>query len=106
MSSVTFNTAELSSILNETKELPNAEAALVVKDFFLEEFHRLKPDARPDEDLLSSEEAGKELGVEASTLAIWRCTGRYQLPFVKIGRLVKYRMGDIREFKQVRRVGA
>ena len=45
-----------------------------------------------------------ELGVSTITLSIWRSTGRYALPYVKIGRLVKYRMGDLRDFKLSRRV--
>lgn len=49
-------------------------------------------------DLLSREEAARYLGVSASTLAIWKCTGRYNLPCVKIGRLVKYRRSDLDEF--------
>ena len=33
-----------------------------------------------------------------NTLAVWRSTGRYNLPFVKIGRLVKYREADLVAF--------
>ncbi len=35
------------------------------------------------------------LGVKPSTLANWRRTGRYNLPFIKSGRLVRYRVADL-----------
>lgn len=30
------------------------------------------------------------LGVSPGTLSVWRSTGRYSLPFVKVGRNVRY----------------
>lgn len=57
-----------------------------------------------DDALVEDQVASAELGVTTTTLAIWRSTGRYHLPFVKIGRLVRYQMGDLREFKRARRV--
>jgi len=48
--------------------------------------------------LLTRREAALYLGISEQTLAIWKCTGRYQLPFVKIGRLVKYRKSDLDAF--------
>jgi len=48
--------------------------------------------------LLSRREAASYLGVTEQTLAIWKCTGRYSLPCVKIGRLVKYRQSDLDAF--------
>jgi hypothetical protein len=38
------------------------------------------------------------LGVAEQTLAIWKTTGRYSLPVVKIGRLAKYRKSDLDAF--------
>ena len=43
-------------------------------------------------ELLSRAEAAAYLGVAKQTLAIWACTKRYELNYVKIGRLVKYRL--------------
>mgnify|MGYP003668497355 CR=1 FL=1 len=57
-----------------------------------------------DDALVDDQVASAELGVTTTTLAIWRSTGRYHLPYVKIGRLVRYQMGDLREFKRARRV--
>ncbi len=39
-------------------------------------------------ELLSRKEAAAYLGVAEQTLAIWKCTKRYDLPYVKIGKLV------------------
>lgn len=38
------------------------------------------------------------LGVQANTLAVWRSSGRNRLPFIKVGRSVKYRISDLAEF--------
>lgn len=50
--------------------------------------------------LMSRKEAAKYLGVSEQTLAIWKCTGRYGLTCIKIGRLAKYRKSDLDEFIQ------
>lgn len=42
--------------------------------------------------------AASELGVSKRTLAAWRSTGRHALPYVKIGRLVRYRENDVRNW--------
>ena len=56
--------------------------------------------------LVSPADAAATLGVTAATLAIWRCTRRYPLPYVKVGRSVKYRAADLEEFIRSRTVGA
>ena len=48
--------------------------------------------------LLNRVEAAKYLGVTVSTLAVWACNKRYNLPYVKVGRLVKYRQADLDQF--------
>ncbi|WP_010302578.1 helix-turn-helix domain-containing protein [Candidatus Odyssella thessalonicensis] len=53
-------------------------------------------------ELLTRKEAAKYLGTTESTLAVWACTKRYQLPMVKIGRLVKYRLSDLENFIESR----
>jgi excisionase family DNA binding protein len=50
------------------------------------------------EQLLSPEEVAAALGVAKQTLNVWRCTGRYKLPYVKVGRKVKYRQEDVSAF--------
>ena len=50
--------------------------------------------------------ASKVLGVKATTLCNWRTTGRYALPYIKTGRLVRYRVADLAAWIAKRRTGA
>ena len=50
------------------------------------------------EKLLTPQEAAELLGLQEGTLAVWRSTQRYALPFVKCGRLVRYKASDVRRF--------
>ena len=59
----------------------------------------------PPQSLLSAEEAAEFLGVVVGTLSVWRCTRRVQIPYVKVGRSVKYRLSDLEAFVESRRVG-
>ena len=52
--------------------------------------------------ILNPEQASPEIGAEVSTLAVWRTTGRYALPFVKVGRRIFYRRSDIIPWHQAR----
>lgn len=61
--------------------------------------------AKPQSDLLTREQAAAYLGITSRTLAVWACTKRYNLPFVKIGRLVKYRRTDLEAFIAHRTIG-
>lgn len=56
--------------------------------------------------LVSRKEAATILGIEPNTLAVWACTGRHKLPYVKIGRYVKYRMSDLDAFIENNTVGS
>ena len=55
--------------------------------------------------LVNEKRAAEILGVSAGTLSVWRCTRRYPLPFVKIGRCVKYKLTDLEDFIANRTVG-
>ena len=55
--------------------------------------------------LLTEAEAADYLSVEPQTLCAWRCTRRYNLPFIKVGRLVRYRPEDVEAFLNERTVG-
>lgn len=59
----------------------------------------------PQSDLLSNEQAAEYLGVTPGTLEVWRCNGRYELPFIKVGRLVKYRRRDLEAWLEARTHG-
>lgn len=46
-------------------------------------------------DLLTPEQVATALSVSHRTLAAWRSTRRNPLPYVKVGRLVRYRRQDV-----------
>ncbi|MDD2840702.1 MAG: helix-turn-helix domain-containing protein [Rickettsiales bacterium] len=48
--------------------------------------------------LLTRKQAAEFLGVKENTLAVWSCNKRYKLPYIKIGRLIKYRLDDLEAF--------
>ena len=56
----------------------------------------------PLSELLMPAQAAEHIGVQEQTLAVWRTTGRYDLPFVKAGRLVRYRRADVEEWLRLR----
>ncbi len=49
---------------------------------------------RPPAHILPEEVAQLGIATE-STLSVWRSTGRYNLPYVKMSRRVQYRLSDI-----------
>ena len=50
------------------------------------------------EALLDTAAAAAYLGVAVATLETWRCTQRYALKYVKVGRYVRYRQSDLDAF--------
>jgi hypothetical protein len=56
--------------------------------------------------LLTNEEAADFLGIAPNSLAVWRTTKRYSLPYVKVGRLVKYRLDDLNAFLESRTISS
>lgn len=66
---------------------------------------QLKYDPKYPPVQVDDNQAADALGVKASTLAVWRSTGRYNLPFLKVGRLVRYRVSDLAEFLARRTAG-
>ncbi len=55
--------------------------------------------------LLTPPEAAAYIGVTENTLSVWRCVGRYNIQFVKVGRLVKYRKSALDAFLDRRTIG-
>jgi excisionase family DNA binding protein len=51
-----------------------------------------------DQPLIDEHAVAIKLGVSRATLQAWRCTRRVNLPFIKVGRLVRYRQEDIDAF--------
>ena len=48
--------------------------------------------------LLRPQQVAHILGVTIQTLAQWRCSKRYSLPWVRVGRSIKYRPEDVEAF--------
>ena len=55
-------------------------------------------------DRLTRSQAANYLGVSPGTLEVWASTGRYNLPYVKVGRRVFYRRSDLEAFLDRRTV--
>jgi excisionase family DNA binding protein len=49
-------------------------------------------------DTMSPNAAAAYLGIKVTTLAMWRSTKRYPLPYIKVGRLVQYRKTHLDAF--------
>ena len=85
-----------------------AEALQVAADLFLAvacqnlDKSRDKSNDPHVSEMMTSNQAADYLGVKTQTLDVWRCTKRYPLPFVKVGRKVRYRRGDLDKFLQRR----
>lgn len=49
-------------------------------------------------DMLTENQAAEMIGLQPGTLTNWRSRGVYGLPFVKVGRLVRYRRSDVEKW--------
>ena len=58
----------------------------------------------PDSTLLDQPPAANFLCMSEAFLQAERTNGRYNIPFIKVGRKVKYRLGDLRQFLESRRI--
>lgn len=53
--------------------------------------------------LITPSAASEILGVTTGTLSVWRSTGRYDLPFHKVGGRVFYRKKDLKKWLKTRK---
>lgn len=64
------------------------------------------PNDPEHDELLDPQAAARFLGgstpFSTGTLAVWRSTKRYGLPFLKVGRYVRYRKSHLRQFRDWR----
>ncbi len=58
-----------------------------------------------DRRLLTRAETAELLGLKVQTLACWAVSGKH-LPFVKVGRSVRYKRDDVEQFIERQTVGA
>lgn len=54
------------------------------------------------EEMRDTEAAAEFLTIQPQTLRCWRANKRYGLPYVKVGRLVRYRLSDLEAFVERR----
>ena len=54
--------------------------------------------------LLNEDQAAEILGITAGTLSVWRCTKRYNLKYIRVGRAIRYRRSDLEAFIESRAV--
>ena len=59
-------------------------------------------DDLPESQLLDDKQTAAAMTLQPGTLAVWRSTGRVNLPYIKVGRSVRYRVGDIKKFLESR----
>ena len=60
----------------------------------------------PRSEYLTPEQAAEYLGIKPQTLANWRSTGRYGLPYLRAGRLIRYRRDALDRWLDSRAAGA
>jgi len=55
---------------------------------------------------LDTKEAAQLLGIRPQTLQLWRSTNRHpDLPYIKVGTAVRYRLSDLEAWMASRTVG-
>lgn len=60
---------------------------------------------RPQNILIDEGAVARQLDIETKTLQAWRCRGGGP-PFIKVGRLVRYRPEDVEAWIESRRVAS
>lgn len=55
--------------------------------------------------LMDTTKAAEYLGISPTTLTTWRCTRQVDVPFVKVGRVIRYTEADLGRFVEQNRVG-
>jgi excisionase family DNA binding protein len=53
---------------------------------------------------LNNTEAAQYLGVAPATLVTWRCTQRYSIPYIRVGKKILYDLDDLRAWLASRKV--
>jgi excisionase family DNA binding protein len=56
-------------------------------------------------ELLTRQQAAEFLGVRPQTLSVWKLTGRYALPAIKVGSKLRYRRSDLERWLDSRTIG-
>ena len=59
-------------------------------------------DTNLEHKLYTTKEVAEALGLSEETLKVWRHAGKTDLPYIKIGRAVRYRYSDVTAFIEAR----
>jgi hypothetical protein len=62
--------------------------------------------ANAEKPLADTTTAAGFLGVDPHTLKQWRVNGRVTIPYIKFGRVVRYRIADLHAFVEKNRITA
>jgi len=54
--------------------------------------------------MATPKQVSESINVTEGTLQVWRSTGRYELPYIKIGGKVMYRVEDVNKFIESRQL--
>ncbi len=55
--------------------------------------------------LLTAEQAAEFLGTTTNTLGVWRCKRTVNIPYIKVGKSVRYRLADLERYLAQQTVG-
>jgi excisionase family DNA binding protein len=47
---------------------------------------------------LTNKQAAEYIGITPGTLHVWRCKNRYEIPYLRIGSKIRYRVEDLEAF--------
>lgn len=61
---------------------------------------------QPNDPIFNNADAAEYIGVTPRTLEVWRSTKRHVIPYIKVGRLVKYRKSALDAFLEQQTIGA
>jgi len=53
---------------------------------------------KTNRELLNEKQAAERLSVKPGTLQVWRSTQRVELPYIKLGRAVRYDAAELEKF--------
>lgn len=73
---------------------------------FIEVFGMNTKQVLDSEPLIATPEAAAMLGVSTGTLEVWRCTNRYSVPYVRLGRAIRYSPAALRAWIAARAVNS
>lgn len=82
----------------ESRRIEYLEEKAIANQLRIEHAEQREPVRKVGSILLTTEEAAEYLKLKPNTLERWRSQYPHRLPFVKIGRTVKYRKDDLQAF--------